>query len=62
MVIGTNRMIVSFHEIHSRMKNAVVKVITMRIIDVEASERKFSNWFTSADSTAMMSPVWRSSK
>ena len=48
-----------FHDIKTRMRKAVMKVTTIRIIDVEESETTSSNWLTSLDNTAMICPVCR---
>jgi hypothetical protein len=41
--IGTNNTIVNFQDIHIKMAKAAEKVTKILIIEVDASERKFSN-------------------
>ena len=56
------RMRAKVGDIQYIMANAVVKVIKIRIIEVDESDTMSSNWATSADRTAIRFPVCLVSK
>ena len=52
--MGVNSTAASFHDISTRMRKAVAKVMTIRMMEVDESETTSSSWFTSLESTDMI--------